>query len=645
MNIARHVERGAREFGERPALLFEGQTFTYASLDELAGRSARLLAELGIGQGDRVALFLPNIAEFVIAYLAILKLGGIAVSVNARLRRDEVGFVLADSGARAIITTRDLRDQVPAAALSAPGYIFIAEGEPGDDLPWQALRARVAAGMAAVELDPATPAVIVYTSGTTGTPKGATLSHGNVVFTMQAKQRYLKLQPDDRLLLFLPLFHCFGQNAILNAGLQAGATVVLQRRFELDSAVAALQDQAISVFCAIPGVFLVLLDKVTPALLRPVRYWMSAAANLPLEIEARWQEQIGTPIHQGYGLTETSPFASYNHLERYKPGSIGTPIDQVQMKVVDVEDGRDLDDFTPGEVLIRGPNVMLGYWNRPAETAEALRGGWFHSGDIGYRDDEGYFFLVDRLKDMINVGGLKVYPAEVENVLYRHPGVGECAVYAAPDPLLGERVKAHIVPKPDNTATPEAIIAFCRSQIADYKTPAVVEFVASIPKNPTGKILKRVLQEAERANPAGAAGADEPALASATAPAPNRDAAAVESWLVTWLARQLDCAAAGIDRDRPFAAYGVTSLQAVRMIADLGAWLGAPLSAVLAWSHPTVHSLARYVAAAGAPQPAQIAPARSVPADGEPDLDALSDAELAQLLAGEIAANREGRTR
>jgi len=650
MNIAQHVERGGRDFAERPALIFEGQSFTYAGLDELAGRSARLLAELGISQGDRVALFLPNIPEFVIAYLAIQKLGGIAVSVNARLRRDEVGFVLADSGAKAIITTRELREQVPVEALTVPGYVFIAEGEVGDDLPWQALRERVAVGMAAAYLDPDTPAAIVYTSGTTGTPKGATLSHSNVVFTAQSKQRYLKLRPEDRLLLFLPLFHCFGQNAILNAGLQAGATVVLQRRFDLETAVRAVQEEAISVFCAIPGIFLMLLDKVDPVLLHPVRYWMSAAANLPLEIETRWQEAIGVPIHQGYGLTETSPFASYNHLEHYKPGSIGTPIDQVQMKVVDVESGRDLDDFAPGEILIRGPNVMLGYWNRPAETAEALRGGWFHSGDIGYQDDQGYFFLVDRLKDMINVGGLKVYPAEVENVLYRHPGVAECAVFGAPDPLLGERVKAHIVPKPDNTATPEEIIAFCRSQIADYKTPSVVEFVAGIPKNPTGKILKRVLQEAERQRNGSEAVPGEPApiaAAAASSRLPIPDEEAVEAWLATWLAGQLDCVAAAIDRERPFAAYGVTSLQAVRMIAELGAWLGMPLSAVLAWSHPTVHELARHVTGSGAsrsdPPPEPDAPAAAAQPGEEPDLDALSDAELAHLLAAEIEASRQGR--
>lgn len=646
MNIAQHVERGGCDFAERPALIFEGQTFTYAGLDELAGRSAHLLAELGIGQSDRVALFLPNIPEFVIAYLAIQKLGGIAVSVNARLRRNEVGFVLADSGAKAIITTRDLREQVPVETLTAPGYVFIAEGEIGDDLPWQALRARVAGGMAAADLEPETPAAIVYTSGTTGTPKGATLSHGNVVFTAQSKQRYLNLRPEDRLLLFLPLFHCFGQNAILNAGLQAGATVVLQRRFELETAVRAVQEEAISVFCAIPGIFLMLLDKVDPTLLQPVRYWMSAAANLPLEIETRWQEQIGVPIHQGYGLTETSPFASYNHLEHYKPGSIGTPIDQVQMKVVDVESGRDLDDCTPGEILIRGPNIMLGYWNRPVETDEALRGGWFHSGDIGYQDDQGYFYLVDRLKDMINVGGLKVYPAEVENVLYRHLGVAECAVFGAPDPLLGERVKAHIVPRPDNTATPEEIIAFCRSQIADYKTPSVVEFVAGIPKNPTGKILKRVLQEAERQHN----GSDTFPGEQAPIPAgivschpPDLDNEAAEAWLVAWLAGQLDCAAAAIDRQRPFAAYGVTSLQAVRMIADLGAWLGMPLSAVLAWSHPTVHELARHVTGNSVLSPEPVAPAVAAQPGEEPDLDALSDAELAHLLAAEIEASRQGR--
>jgi long-chain acyl-CoA synthetase len=390
-----------------------------------------------------------------------------------------------------------------------------------------------------------------------------------------------------------------------------------------------------------------LLDKVDLALLRRVRYWLSAAANLPLEIESRWLEQVGVPIHQGYGLTETSPFASYNHLERYKPGSIGTPIDQVQMKVIDVEDGRDLGAYTPGEVLIRGPNVMLGYWQRPVETAEALRGGWFHSGDIGYQDDEGYFFLVDRLKDMINVGGLKVYPAEVENVLYRHPGVGECAVYGVPDPLLGERVKAHIVPKAGNTAGAEAMIAFCRGQIADYKVPSVVEFVTSIPKNPTGKILKRVLQAAERpttaTDPSADRTPDQPDSVSGV-PVAAQGATAVETWLVAWLAAELQRPEATIDRDLPFAAYGVTSLQAVRLIAGLGTWLGTPLSAVLAWSHPSIQALARQVATGDTVHPGPETPVRAADSSEPPDLNALSAEELATLLATEIAVSRQSRT-
>lgn len=638
MNIAQHVETGRQQFPTRTALIFEDRIFTYSELDALASRAGQLLLDLGIERGDRVALFLPNIPEFVVAYLGILKIGAIAVSVNARYRRDEVMHILADSGARVVVTTAALRGEIDSDALEALDYLFIAEGDPGADLPWHALCMRALGGVNAVDLPPDAPAAIVYTSGTTGRAKGAVLSHRNVTTNMAAKQLYLQIQPTDRLLLFLPLFHCFGQNAVLNAGLHSGATLVLQRRFDRERTLAQIRQHRVTMFFAIPAIYILLLDKADPAAFGSVRYFFSAAAPMPLEIEIRWAERYQRPIHQGYGLTETSPFASYNHLDQYRSGSIGTPIQGVSMKVVDVETGRDVAPHEPGEIVIRGSNVMLGYWNRPAETAAAMRDGWFHTGDIGYRDEAGYFFLVDRLKDMINVGGLKVYPAEVENILYQHPAVAEAAVFGVPDAVMGERVKAHVVLKPHQPADEQALIDFCSARIADFKVPAAIEFVAEIPKSPTGKILKTVLR----------GHASEPALSAPPgqrAPGENGEAARtptlheIEAWLVAHVARDLGVPTGAIDVERPFMEYGLTSIMAVRLMAEVSQWLGRSQSAVLAWRYPTVRALARHLAGVAdsstPPQPSTPSP----PAE----LDALSDAELAALLQQEITANRKRR--
>ncbi len=499
MNIAYNIERARRFFPSKPALRFEGRNYTYQHLDELVNRMANGLRSLGVTKGERVAIFLPNVPEFIITYLATLKLGAIAVSVNAMLKKEEVRFNLADSGALVVVTSETLRPMVPWGEIPTLKHLVIAEGAPLDGVSMESLLEKGASTARALSVDSHEPAAIVYTSGTTGLPKGATLSHGNVISNAYSKVHYCDMRPGDRMLLYLPLFHCFGQNAILNSGLFACATLILQRRFDLERTMQLISDEAVTMFFGVPTIYVRMLGLDPQAYdLSSVRYYLSGAAVLHEEIARRWLEMYGQLIYVGYGLTETSPFASYNHDLKYRFGSVGTPIENVDMKIVSIETGADVEPGVPGEIVIRGPNVMLGYWNQPEETAQAIRDGWFHSGDIGTMDESGYFYVVDRLKDMINVSGFKVYPAEVENVLYRHPAVAETAVYGVLDAERGEYVKARVVLKPgfEHTSAGELTL-FCREQMAVYKAPRSIEFVSSIPKNAPGKVLKRVIRQEE----------------------------------------------------------------------------------------------------------------------------------------------------
>lgn len=497
MNIAQHIERASRQTPEQIALVFEERSSTYRDLNVSANRMANLLRGLGIGLGDRVALLLPNTPAFVIAYLGAMKIGAIAVTLNVMLKPAELTVMLIDCGAPLLITTAELAAGLQRDKLPALRQVVIAEGDPGADASLDELLSQNSAEAEAIELTVNTPAVIVYTSGTTGGPKGAVLSHGNVIANMQAKNDYLGTQSDDRLLLFLPLFHCFGQNAILNNALNAGATVVLQRRFDPTLAIEAVIRERITMFNAVPTVYARLLAlKTDIRALATVRLFLSAGAPMSATLAQHWWQVYGKPIHEGYGLTESSPFATYNHHQRYKLGSVGTPIAGVDIRIVDAE-GNDLPPGERGEILIRGHNVMLGYWNRPEATAQAIRDGWLHTGDIGLRDDEGYLFVVDRLKDVVIVAGFNVYPTEVEDVLYGHPAVAEAAIYGVPDEIQGEIVKAKIVVKPGHAVSAEELRLFCRERLANYKVPRLVEIVDSLPKNPTGKILKRVLRDTE----------------------------------------------------------------------------------------------------------------------------------------------------
>jgi long-chain acyl-CoA synthetase len=496
VNIARAVERAARDHPRQPAILFEDRAASYLELERAASRTAGGLRAWGIEAGDRVALFLPNIPAFAVAYLAVLKLGAVAVSVNAMLTTEELAVLLADSGARAAFTVEALWPRL--APLAGDGLrrdrVVICEGEVAGLPTLAAFGARHPEEHLAWDMAPAAPAAILYTSGTTGRQKGATLSHANVVSNVRAVQRYMRMGPEDRVLVTLPLFHVAAQNVLMNGAFSGAGTLVLHRRFDADRCAAAIEAERVTIVTGVPTIYIALLNaRVRPAALASVRFYKSAAATMPVEIARRWRETYGQTILEGYGLTETSPAATFNHEREYRPGSVGTPVERVEMRVVDGED-RDAPPGTWGEVVVRGPNVMLGYWNRPEETRIAMRGGWFHTGDVGHLDDDGYLYLVDRVKDMINTGGFKIWPREVEEVLYRHSAIAECAVVGMPDGLRGEVATAFVVLRPGPGTSPEELESHCRAHLATYKVPRAFKVVRELPKSPSGKILKRALR-------------------------------------------------------------------------------------------------------------------------------------------------------
>ncbi|MBI4587201.1 MAG: long-chain fatty acid--CoA ligase [Candidatus Rokubacteria bacterium] len=493
MNVAQMLERSAFYFPEQTALVFKDRRWTYRELDRDVSALASGLKGLGLKPGERVGLHLPNWPEFVLTYYAAQKIGVVPLSLNVTYKADEIAYICRDGEVAGVVTADAVaanlpsRDDLPSVRqvirIGAPAEGTVAfAGLTGDPT------------LRALDLDREETAAILYTSATTGRPKGVMLTHANVVSNAFATCHHLRMTPADRGLCALPLFHCFGQNFILNALVNSGGTLVLQERFVLEEFLAAIGRERVTLLYAVPTMYILTLAGDTrPYDFSSLRLCFSAAAMLPADVERRWHERYGHWIHQGYGLTECSPFASYNHDTLFRPGSVGTPIENVEMKVVN-EQERELPDGELGEIVIKGPNVMTGYFRNPEATAQAVKNGWLHSGDIGYRDAEGYYYVVDRVKDMINVSGFKVFPREVEEILFRHPAVKEAAVLGIPDPVRGEAVKAFVVLKEGERVDPETLQRLCREKIASYKVPEAIEFLPALPKSPTGKILKKDLR-------------------------------------------------------------------------------------------------------------------------------------------------------
>jgi long-chain acyl-CoA synthetase len=485
MNLA----EAASMYADRTALRMDDVQVTYAELDDASARLATHLLAEGISAGDRVAVMLPNVPAFAVVYYGVLRAGGVVVPMNPLLKAREVEYYLRDSGARWLFAS-------PAAvpeAKSAAETVGTALVETDEDSLGELLTRLVATTEIVSRADDDT-AVILYTSGTTGSPKGAELSHANLGHNQAVTSRtLLHLGPDDVVMGCLPLFHVFGMTCGLNAAITNGALLTLIPRFDPAKALDVVARDGVTVFEGVPTMYAAMLGLADshPVDVSSLRVCISGGAALPVEVLRGFETAFRCLVLEGYGLSETSPVASFNHPDRErKPGSIGTPIDGVRMRVVDV-DGADVAPGEVGEILISGHNIMKGYWQRPEATAEAIKDGWFATGDLAKVDEDGYHFIVDRKKDLIIRGGYNVYPREVEEVLYEHPAVAEAAVVGMPHNSLGEEIGAAVALKAGTEVTPEELRDFVKSRIAAYKYPREVWVVDTLPKTATGKILRR----------------------------------------------------------------------------------------------------------------------------------------------------------
>ncbi len=514
LNLSILLEESARRLPDKAAFVFGDRHVTYAEIDGAARRLAAALRDRGVEPGDKVALSCPNLPLFPIAYFAILKAGAAVVPLNVLFKRREIAYHLADSDATAYLCFEGT-DELPMLDEGAAGFseveacerLVVITADPAAASPLdgsETMHQLIASGDPEFESAATASedtAVILYTSGTTGRPKGAELTHASIFCNCVVNRDLLGYRTDDVALTVLPLFHSFGQVVMMATGIYAGVTNVLMARFEPGAALRAMERHRVTFFAGVPTMYWGMLHDPAEgvdreAIASRLRIAVSGGAALPLQVLRDFEQRFDVPILEGYGLSETSPVASFNHLDRErKPGSVGTPIWGVEMKVVDADD-RELPVGEAGEIVIRGHNVMKGYYNRPEANAEVLRGGWFHTGDVGRVDEDGYFFIVDRTKDMIIRGGFNVYPREIEETMMEHPEVSLAAVIGVPHDEHGEEIKAFVVPADGSRVDDEALIAWCRERMAAYKYPRLIEVRDTLPMTATGKIVKTELRSA-----------------------------------------------------------------------------------------------------------------------------------------------------
>ncbi|MBW1999851.1 MAG: long-chain-fatty-acid--CoA ligase [Deltaproteobacteria bacterium] len=497
MNLSRVISRGARYFPGKDAILFGQQRFTYEQLNERVGRVASYLGEQGISRGDRVAVYLDNRPEWIMIYYGIVRVGAVAVCISSAYRSSEVEHLVSDSGPGILVTSEALRSNIPELRNSSIKDLLILERDKILSTLGEEKKTKTTA-LGVQECDADDTCVHLYTGGTTGVPKGAMLTHKNLLYTSQNVCYHERMAPGDKLLCFMPLNHVFAGCHIMNSCFYSCATLVLHRGFEMEEIISSIKTNRVNRFYAVPTVYIRILN--TPEFhkhLGSITYSFSAATSMPLKIVRQWKKTFGLDIHEAYGMTETSSLVTFNHMYRHKAGSVGTPAGVVEVRIVDGE-GREVEKGGEGEIVIRGPNIMKGYFNRPEETLEAIRDGWLHSGDVGRLDEEGYLYIVDRIKDVIISGGLNVYPAEVEGILYTHEAVEECAVVGMKQDEYGETVTAFIKLKKGKAASEDALVRFCKERMASYKAPKRINFVNDLPKTPQGKILKRELRKSQK---------------------------------------------------------------------------------------------------------------------------------------------------
>ncbi len=478
----------------------DGRKFTYAEFMTAVDRAALLLASHGIGRGDVVSLLMPNGAEYVIAYFACWKLGAVAGPVNSLLKARELAFVISDSEAKALLVHSDFMPTIIGIEDELPSSKAVIEFD-NEARATKEFAHDVAAGRVVllpvldIELDD--EAIIIYTSGTTGKPKGCLLTHRNLIANARQISEWLGFTKDDRLLTVMPLFHMNAVSVTTVSALYAGGSTVVSPKFSASRFWQIVSDYEVTSFGSVATMLSMLLstypDGVPKGLKTDqLRFAMCGSAPVPTEVLQRFEETFHCLVIEGYGLSESTCRSTFNPPDqRRRPGSCGMAIGN-EMKVVDEED-REVANGEPGEIVLRGENILKGYYKNDEATTTAFRNGWFHTGDIGYRDADGFFYIVDRKSDMIIRGGENIYPREIDEVLYQHPAVAAAATIGIADPLYGEEVAAFLVLKEGREATEEDIISFCRTRLADFKCPKIVRFVAEIPKGPTGKLLKREL--------------------------------------------------------------------------------------------------------------------------------------------------------
>ncbi|ATA59026.1 O-succinylbenzoic acid--CoA ligase [Geobacillus stearothermophilus] len=507
MNLTTRLAQIAKQLPDKEAYVFMGERCTYQQLDAAVSRFADGLAQLGIRRGDHIALLLGNSPQFVIGLYGALRLGATVIPINPIYTPEEIGYILLNGDVKAVIGLDLLAPLFAGAKQRLPllKQAIVCETPQGKEKgislsdEMKSFAEVLAAGdssFAGPELDDDDVAVILYTSGTTGKPKGAMLTHKNLYSNAQDTADYLGIDEHDRVIAALPMFHVFCLTVALNAPLMNGGTVLIMPKFSPAAMFALARKEKATIFAGVPTMynFLYQYEGGSADDLQTLRLCISGGASMPVTLLENFEKKFNVIISEGYGLSEASPVTCFNPLDRpRKPGSIGTSIKNVENKVVN-EYGEEVPVGEVGELVVRGPNVMKGYYKMPEETAAALRDGWLHTGDLARMDEEGYFYIVDRKKEMIIVGGYNVYPREVEEVLYSHPDVVEAAVIGVPDPDYGEAVRAYVVAK-NPELTEAELIAYCRERLAKYKVPSAIDFLDELPKNATGKILRRALKE------------------------------------------------------------------------------------------------------------------------------------------------------
>lgn len=498
-SLSAMLARSAQHGPQRPAVTLGDRTLTYAELDRAVSALATALTEQGVSPGDRVGLWMPNVTEFVVGYFAVIRAGGVVVPVSTLLGLGEVAYILENAGAVSLIAASLFDDALAALPERVPslrtllvwGDTKVPDAMPVSELMAGPIRPACLKPSAGDEL-----AVLIYTSGTTGRPKGAMLSHRNLTSNAAACAEAIDVGPEDRFLAVLPLFHSFGATVCMILPLMLGAHIVLLPRFSPNEVMQAFGAYGITVFAGVPAMYGVLLNMKDEAAfdLSSLHLCVTGGAPCPPNAIHEFQRRFGALLIEGYGPTEASPVVSVNPPHGVqKIGSVGPPIPGVDLSIAD-DDGRKLPTGEIGEVCVRGPNVMLGYWRAPEATAETIVDAWLFTGDMGRLDEDGYLYIVDRKKDMVIVSGMNVYPREVEDVIHQLPAVADCAVVGAPSERRGEDVKAYIVCKEGQSVTEDDVVQHCSQHLAPYKVPRSVVFAEDLPRSGTGKVLKRALR-------------------------------------------------------------------------------------------------------------------------------------------------------